>query len=73
MAIVRIKDLPDSMEMDRKAMSTVIGGARSNVRKPNGSSFAKARGTKIVDYPGDEFSVAEPPAAANLKPARTRG
>lgn len=73
MAIIRIKDLPDSMEMDRKAMSTVLGGARSNVRRPIGSSFVKARGAKIVDYPGDEFSVAEQPAAANLKPTRTRG
>jgi hypothetical protein len=73
MAIIRIKDLPDSMEMDRKAMSTVIGGARSNVRRPSGSSLAKARSTRIVDYPGDEFSVAEHAAAAHPKPARTRG
>lgn len=50
MAHISIKDLPQSDELDRKAMSSIVGGARAGVRPLDltGATFCSGR---IVDYP----------------------
>ena len=50
MSKITIKDLTDSLELDREAMSTISGGARTRGQH---SSFDPAifRSTRIVDYP----------------------
>lgn len=50
MSKITIKDLADSIELDREAMSTITGGARTRGRQ---SSFDPAifRNARIVDYP----------------------
>lgn len=50
MAHIDIKDLPQSVELDRKAMLAIAGGARSGARpiSPVGST---SRVGRIVDYP----------------------
>jgi hypothetical protein len=50
MSKITIKDLADSVELDREAMSSISGGARTRGRQ---SSFDPAifRSTRIVDYP----------------------
>lgn len=50
MSKITIKDLADSMELDREAMSSITGGARTRGRQ---SSFDPAifRNARIVDYP----------------------
>jgi hypothetical protein len=50
MARIKVKDLPQSDELDRKAMSTIVGGARAAVR-PLALDAAALRGVRIVDYP----------------------
>lgn len=50
MATIAIKDLPDSVELDRQAMAAIVGGARSGARY--GSLLQPASGpTRLVDYP----------------------
>ncbi|MBB3012066.1 hypothetical protein [Cupriavidus alkaliphilus] len=51
MAVIVIKDLPDSMDLDRQAMITILGGGRTaggqawhGLRRPGA--------VRIVDYPG---------------------
>ncbi|WP_019142891.1 hypothetical protein [Noviherbaspirillum massiliense] len=50
MANIVIKDLPDSIELDREAMRAITGGARTR-----GHSVAPrstlSRGSRIVSYP----------------------
>ena len=50
MALINIKDLPQSDELDRKAMLAIVGGARSGARPTDlvGTTFRSGR---IVDYP----------------------
>ena len=50
MSKIVIKDLTESVELDREAMSAITGGART---RGNQSSFDPAifRSTKIVNYP----------------------
>jgi hypothetical protein len=50
MALITIKDLPHSVDLDRKAMHAIVGGARAGVR-PADLSGATIRGARIVDYP----------------------
>lgn len=58
MSKIVIKDLTESIELDREAMSAITGGART---RGNRSSFDPAifRSTKIVNYPP---GFAQPPA-----------
>lgn len=81
MAVIRIKDLPESQELDRNAMRTIMGGARSNVRRPMGRSARPgggtgatgatgATGTRIVDFPGSEFLAPQVPAGKPVKSAK---
>jgi hypothetical protein len=50
MARIKVKDLPQSVALDRKAMNAIAGGARTGVR-PVDLSGAATRGGRIVDYP----------------------
>jgi hypothetical protein len=50
MALITIKDLPQSIELDRKAMLAVVGGARAGVR-PFDLGGATRQSGRIVDYP----------------------
>ncbi|HSW17295.1 MAG TPA: hypothetical protein VLJ86_08725 [Ramlibacter sp.] len=50
MALIKIKDLPQSVDLDRKAMQAIVGGARGGVR-PIDLTGATARAGRIVDYP----------------------
>ena len=50
MAKLAIKDLTDSVELDRQAMAAIVGGARIGAR----SSIAVQvvpRSARVVDYP----------------------
>jgi hypothetical protein len=66
MTKITIKDLADSVELDREAMSAITGGARTRGRQ---SSFDPAifRSTRIVDYPP---GVARTVPAKKTTPAR---
>jgi hypothetical protein len=50
MALIDIKDLPQSVELDRRAMLAIVGGARAGARPIDlvGATFQSGR---IVDYP----------------------
>jgi hypothetical protein len=50
MALINIKDLPQSVELDRRAMLAIVGGARAGARQTDlvGATFRSGR---IVDYP----------------------
>jgi len=50
MALINIKDLPQSVELDRKAMVAIVGGARTGAR-PADLVGAASRNSRIVDYP----------------------
>lgn len=49
MATITIKDLPDNVDLDRKAMRDIVGGAR--YRTAAGAPAAPSpRATRIVDF-----------------------
>jgi hypothetical protein len=50
MALIKVKDLPQSVALDRKAMQSIVGGARTGVR-PVDLSGVTTRSVRIVDYP----------------------
>jgi hypothetical protein len=50
MALITIKDLPQSDDLDREAMRSIVGGGRSGAR-PLQIDQAKAGSSRIVDYP----------------------
>lgn len=51
MANIVIKDLTESIDLDRKAMLAVIGGARSRGQRPL-SAEAMIKSNRIVNFPG---------------------
>ena len=50
MALVTIKDLPQSDDLDREAMRSIVGGGLTGAR-PVQIDQAKAGSGRIVDYP----------------------
>jgi hypothetical protein len=50
MALINIKDLPQSVALDREAMVAIVGGARTGAR-PADLVGAASRNSRIVDYP----------------------
>jgi hypothetical protein len=48
MALITINDLPQSDDLDRQAMRSVIGGARTGGRPVQ---IIQAGSARIVDYP----------------------
>lgn len=57
MAAILIKDLPDSVELDKQAMSAIIGGARSGTRQGRRWFATPASGTRIVNFPASQIGV----------------
>ncbi|MDR5817852.1 MULTISPECIES: hypothetical protein [unclassified Caballeronia] len=51
MAVIKIRDLADSVELDRQAMHTIVGGARDGL-KPSFRIRTAANPNRVVDYPG---------------------
>jgi hypothetical protein len=63
MASIAIKDLSDSVELDRQAMAAIVGGARSGARY--GSLLQPAANpARLVDYPQGFPSVRQAAPAA---------
>jgi hypothetical protein len=62
MAVIKIRDLADSVELDRQAMHTIVGGARDGLR-PTFRIRPSANVNRVVDYPG--VPVKDVPAATN--------
>ena len=59
MATIAIKDLPDSVELDRQAMAAIVGGARSGAQY--GSLLQQAPNpTRLIDYPQGFLSTRQP-------------
>jgi hypothetical protein len=50
MARITIKDLPQSDDLDREAMRSILGGGLSGAR-PQGQNRGGLRQSEIVDYP----------------------
>jgi len=50
MALINIKDLPQSDELDRRAMLAIVGGARAGTR-PTTLVDRTCRSGRVVDYP----------------------
>jgi hypothetical protein len=64
MTTIAIKDLPDSVELDRQAMAAIVGGARNGARY--GSLLLPAsRPTRVVDYPQGFPSTRQPAPSAH--------
>ncbi len=72
MAAILIKDLPDSVELDKQAMSAIAGGARSSSRQALRSYARPASSTRIVNFPASQIGVAaaQPAAKATGRKAR---
>jgi hypothetical protein len=52
MAHITINDLPQSDDLDREAMRSILGGALTRARPVQiGQAKAKAGSDRIVDYP----------------------
>lgn len=51
MALINIKDLPQSVELDREAMLAIVGGARAGARPAGLAGAAPFGSGRIVDYP----------------------
>ncbi len=60
MALINVKDLPQSDELDRAAMQSIVGGARSGTR-PTLNDQSTAGSSRIVDYPPG-FALSGPKA-----------
>lgn len=64
MTTISIKDLPDSVELDRQAMAAIVGGARNGARY--GSLLAAAsRPARLIDYPQGFPSMQQPAPTVN--------
>jgi hypothetical protein len=50
MATITIKDLTESVDLDRRAMTAITGGARTGTRQPFAAQ-TDLRSNRIVDYP----------------------
>ena len=60
MAAILIKDLPDSVELDKQAMSAIVGGARSSAHQALRSYAKPAGSTRIVNFPASQIGVTAP-------------
>jgi len=60
MAIIVIKDLSDSTDLDRQAMLAISGGARSGGR-PWQAGAGLPQEKRIVDYPPGMSRTRKPP------------
>jgi hypothetical protein len=67
MAHITIKDLPQSDDLDREAMRSIVGGGSTGAR-PVQFDQTKAGSGRIVDYPPG-FGSQRPIAARSQRPA----
>ncbi|SAL59756.1 hypothetical protein AWB69_06612 [Caballeronia udeis] len=72
MAAILIKDLPDSVELDKQAMSAIAGGARSSSRQALRSYARPAGSTRIVNFPASQIGVAAAQPAAKTAGRKAR-
>lgn len=73
MTTITIKDLPESLDLDRQAMLAITGGARFGRRQHFVGRPTMSRGARIFDYPGTLLGNAGNVASSNTKtPGRTR-
>ena len=74
MALITINDLPQSDELDREAMRSVVGGG-GIVARPDQIDETGANGGRIVDYPPGFSRQGPLPTGlgAGLKPGRRPG
>jgi hypothetical protein len=64
MAHITIEDLPLDVALDRQAMATIVGGARTGTAPPPAARRSTAHGSsRIVDYPPGVASNAAPDEA----------
>ena len=66
MALITIKDLPQSDDLDREAMRSIVGGGSTGGR-PVQFDKAKAGSVRIVDFPPG-FSRQAPIPAKSQRP-----
>lgn len=66
MATIIIKDLTESIDLDRRAMTAIVGGARTRGH-PMILGRTVFRGARIVDYPGGILRNPNPPQGTPLK------
>jgi hypothetical protein len=67
MALITIQDLPQSDDLDREAMRSIVGGGLTGAR-PVQIDQAKAGSGRIVDYPPG-FGRQGPIPAGRKRPA----
>ena len=72
MAAILIKDLPDSVELDKQAMSAIVGGARTSVRRALRSYAVPANSTRIVNFPASQIGVAAAQPATKITGRKPR-
>ena len=69
MALVTIKDLPQSDDLDREAMQSIVGGGRTSGRPvQNDQAEVEAGKGRIVNYPSG-FGPQGPTAPRSGRPA----
>ncbi|SAL10168.1 hypothetical protein AWB67_00002 [Caballeronia terrestris] len=51
MAVIVIKDLADSLVLDREAMTAIVGGSRTGAH-PGFRARPHASGNRLFNYPG---------------------
>jgi hypothetical protein len=72
MAAILIKDLPDSVELDKQAMSAIVGGARTRASKTLRTYATPAGSTRIVNFPASQIGVTAPQPAAKATGRKAR-
>jgi hypothetical protein len=68
MALVTVEDLPQSDDLDREAMRSIVGGGALGARRPVQIDQAQAGSSRIVDYPPG-FGRQGPIPARSKRPA----
>ena len=63
MALITIKDLPQSDDLDREAMRSIVGGGSTGAR-PVQIDQAEAGGGRVVEYPPRKGAI--PARSRNL-------
>ncbi|MFL9961928.1 hypothetical protein PQR02_12670 [Paraburkholderia sediminicola] len=71
MAKLIIKDLADSVQLDREAMAAIVGGARVGARSSRAAPLVPAA-TRVVEYPPG-FPAAHQAIANAAMPRNQKG
>ncbi|REE91760.1 hypothetical protein [Cupriavidus plantarum] len=65
MAVIVIRDLSENTDLDREAMSAIMGGARA-AGSPRWQSSRHAHLTRLIQYPRGIPGKGVPPEAPNV-------